>query len=259
MTHLPGDPQPAPGIRLNKALADAGVAARRKAEDLIRAGRVTVNGVVETNLGTRVEPGTDAVAVDGAELDLQPRLVYLMLNKPAGYLTAVTDERGRTVMELLPAELPRVFPIGRLDRDTEGLLLLTNDGPFAHRLMHPRFHVRKTYEVEVDGSMAEEDANLLRRGIQLDDGPTQPAEVEILSDVPPSRVRITIAEGRKRQVRRMLSAVGHPVLRLERVAYGGLKIEGLARGETRELTRDEVDELSAQGNDQSAQTARPGE
>jgi 23S rRNA pseudouridine2605 synthase len=107
--------------------------------------------------------------------------------------------------------------------------------------------------------MAEEDANLLRRGIQLDDGPTQPAEVEILSDVPPSRVRITIAEGRKRQVRRMLSAVGHPVLRLERVAYGGLSIEGLARGETRELTRDEVDELSAQGNDQSAQTARPGE
>jgi 23S rRNA pseudouridine2605 synthase len=242
-----GDDDAAPrGVRLNKALADAGVAARRKGEDLIRAGRVTVNGSVETNLGTRVEPGLDTVAVDGIDLDLTPSLVYMMLNKPAGYLTAVSDERGRTVMELLPPDLPRVFPIGRLDRDTEGLLLLTNDGEFAHRLMHPRFHVRKTYEAHVDGSMAEEDANLLRLGIDLDDGRTRPAEVEILSDVPPSRVRVTIAEGRKRQVRRMLSAVGHPVLRLERVGYGPLSLGSLPRGSLRDLAQDEV--VALKGN-----------
>jgi 23S rRNA pseudouridine2605 synthase len=231
------------GIRLNKALADAGVAARRKAEDLIRAGRVTVNGAVERNLGTRVEPGVDTVSVDGVDLDLSPRLVYLMLNKPAGYLTAVTDERERTVMELLPADLPRVFPVGRLDRDTEGLLLLTNDGEFAHRLMHPRFHVSKTYEARVDGSISEHSADLLRHGIELDDGPTQPAQVEIVSDVPPSLVRLTIAEGRKRQVRRMLSAVGHPVLRLVRVRYGDLTTEGLGMGQVRELTPAEVSGL----------------
>jgi pseudouridine synthase len=246
MTHLPEDPRPAPGIRLNKALADAGVAARRKAEDLIRAGRVSVNGTVETNLATRVEPGVDTVAVDNMELDLRPRPVYLLLNKPAGYLSAVTDERERTIMDLVPADLPRVFPIGRLDRDTEGLLLLTNDGVFAHRLMHPRFHVLKTYEADVDGSVSESTADLLRAGIELDDGPTQPAEVAILSDVPPSRVRLTIGEGRKRQVRRMLSAVGHPVLRLERVMYGGLTTEGVKRGSLRDLTAAEVGELRAE-------------
>ena len=237
------DLQAAPGIRLNKALADAGVAARRKAEDLIREGRVSVDGEVVTDLSRRVVPGENSVAVDGEALDLQPTLVYLMLNKPAGYLTAVTDERGRTVMELLPTDRGRLFPIGRLDRDTRGLLLLTNDGVFAHELMHPRFHVRKTYEADVHGRMAQEDAELLRRGIQLDDGPTQPAEVEIISDVPPSRVRIVITEGRKRQIRRMLSAVGHPVLHLERVAYGPLTIEGLKRGQVRELTEAEVASL----------------
>ncbi len=239
-----GTPDSAPqGIRLNKALADAGVAARRKAEDLIRAGRVSVNGEVETNLGRRIDPAADELAVDGEVVARPASLVHLMLNKPAGYLTAVTDERSRTIMELLPADRGRLFPIGRLDRDTEGLLLVTNDGDLAHKLMHPRFHVRKTYRAVVDGRMDEADAALLRKGIQLDDGPTQPAEVAITRAGATSEVRLTIAEGRKRQVRRMLSAVGHPVLELERVSYGPLSLGDLSRGAWRDLTEGELADL----------------
>ena len=219
------------------------MAARRKSEDLIRAGRVTVNGEVETNLGRRINPEHDELAVDGEVVSRPERLVYLMLNKPKGYLTAVTDERERTVMELLPAGMGRLFPVGRLDRDTEGLLLVTNDGVLGHQLMHPRFHVRKTYRAVVDGRMTEPEAELLRRGIELDDGPTQPAEVEILRAGSTSEVRLTIAEGRKRQVRRMLSAVGHPVRELERVSYGPLELGGLRRGEWRELGAEELHAL----------------
>ncbi len=232
-----------PGIRLNKALADAGVAARRKAEDLVRAGRVSVNGEVETNLGRRVDPELDELAVDGQVVSRPERLVHLMLNKPTGYLTAVTDERERTVMELLPRDMGRLFPVGRLDRDTEGLLLITNDGVLGHKLMHPRFHVRKTYRAVVDGRITEAEAEQLRRGIELDDGPTRAAAVEIARAGSTSDVRLTIAEGRKRQVRRMLSAVGHPVLELERVSYGPLELGALARGEWRELAKEELERL----------------
>jgi 23S rRNA pseudouridine2605 synthase len=152
----------------------------------------------------------------------------------------VSDERERTVMELLPADLGRLFPVGRLDRDTEGLLLVTNDGDLGYRLMHPRFHVSKTYRAVVDGRMDEAAAARLRRGIPLDDGPTAPAEVEIERAGPTSVVEIVISEGRKRQVRRMLSAVGHPVLELERVNYGPLRLGGLPRGEWRELASPEL-------------------
>lgn len=230
----------ADGVRLNKALADAGVAARRKAEDLIRAGRITVNGVVETNLGRRIDASRDVLAVDGVEVAAPERTVWIMLNKPAGYLTAVTDARERTVMELLPDDAGRLFPVGRLDRDTEGLLLVTNDGVLGHKLMHPRFHVRKTYRAVVDGRLTEAEADRLRAGIELDDGPTQPAEAAILRAGSTSEVTLTIGEGRKRQVRRMLSAVGHPVLELERTVYGPLELDDLVRGSWRELAPAEV-------------------
>ena len=238
-----GAPQ---GVRLNKALADAGVAARRKAEDLIRDGRVTVNGEVVVDLSRRIEPTTDQLAVDGVVVTRPDRLVYLMLNKPAGYLTAVTDTRERTVMELLPEGFGRLFPVGRLDRDTEGLLLVSNDGDLGHRLMHPRFHVRKTYRAVVDGPMNEALADKLRRGLVLDDGPTQPAEVELTRVGSTSEVRLTIREGRKRQVRRMMSNVGHPVLELERVSYGPLTLGDLARGAWRELSGEELAALKSE-------------
>jgi 23S rRNA pseudouridine2605 synthase len=223
------------GVRLNKALADAGVAARRKAEDLIRARRVSVNGEVETDLSRRVFPDVDELAVDGVVVTRPERLVYLMLNKPVGYLTAVTDTRERTVMELLPDGFGRLFPVGRLDRETEGLLLVSNDGDLGHRLMHPRYHVRKTYRAVVDGTITEARVDRLRDGIVLDDGPTQPAEATITRIGPTSEVEITIGEGRKRQVRRMFSAIGHPVLELERVSYGPLALRDLRRGKWREL------------------------
>jgi 23S rRNA pseudouridine2605 synthase len=238
-----GAPQ---GVRLNKALADAGVAARRKAEDLIRAGRVSVNGEVETDLSRRIEPSSDQLAVDGIVVTRSERLVYLMLNKPTGYLTAVSDQRERTVMELLPDGFGRLFPVGRLDRDTEGLLLVSNDGDLGHRLMHPRFHVRKTYRAVVDGRMTEPLAEKLRHGVTLDDGPTQPAEVMLTRVGLTSEVSLTIREGRKRQVRRMLSNVGHPVLELERVSYGPLTLGELPRGKWRELTGEELAALKTE-------------
>jgi 23S rRNA pseudouridine2605 synthase len=242
----PGAPR---GVRLNKALADAGVAARRKAEDLIRAGRVSVNGEVETDLARRVDPGADELAVDGIVVTRPDRLVYLMLNKPVGYLTAVTDTRERTVMELLPQDFGRLFPVGRLDRETEGLLLVSNDGDLGHRLMHPRYHVRKTYRAVVDGAITEARVDRLRGGITLDDGPTQPAKATIARIGPTSEVEITISEGRKRQVRRMFSAIGHPVLELERVSYGPLSLRDLPRGKWRELDGVELAALKRAAQD----------
>ncbi|MGH3008698.1 MAG: pseudouridine synthase [Gaiellaceae bacterium] len=224
-------------MRLNAFLARAGVASRRSADELIKAGRVTVNGApgqLNTVVGAH-----DRVTVDGEEVARQ-RLAYVLLNKPAGVVTTARDPQGRpTVVELVPGE-PRVVPVGRLDADTTGALLLTNDGPLAHRLAHPRYGVEKTYVAEVEGDPAETALAALREGIELDDGPTAPAHARRLG---PGHVELVLHEGRKHQVKRMLAAVGHPVKRLHRSAYAGLSADDLEPGEWRALTSAEVERL----------------
>jgi len=225
-----------PGERLQKVLAQAGLGSRRACEELIAEGRVTVNGEVAT-LGTRADPEVDAVEVDGARIGVRQGLVHYLLNKPAGVVTTAADPQGRpTVVELVPDE-PRVYPVGRLDAETEGLLLLTNDGELAHRVTHPSFGVEKEYLADVDGVPSRGDLRRLREGVELDDGPTAPARVSLVGD---HTLRITIHEGRNRQVRRMCEAVGHPVRRLVRVRIGPLADRRLPPGEWRPLTQPEV-------------------
>jgi 23S rRNA pseudouridine2605 synthase len=224
-------------MRLNAYLARAGVASRRKADELIKAGRVRVNG--ETGALNTFVGESDAVEVDGQPVGKQ-RLAHLLLYKPPGTVTTARDPQRRpTVVALVPAE-PRVVPVGRLDADTTGALLLTNDGPLAHRLAHPRYEVDKVYEAEVEGDPGRETLRRLEEGIELDDGRTAPAHARRLAK---GRVELTIHEGRTHQVKRMLEAVGHPVRRLHRSRYAGLDLQGLAPGQWRELTRAEVERL----------------
>ena len=226
-------------MRLNAYLARAGVASRRGADELIKAGRVRVNGA-PGELNTFVG-ANDTVEVDGRPVEKQA-LAYLLLHKPAGVVTTARDPHGRpTVVGLVPAE-PRVVPVGRLDADTTGALLLTNDGALAHRLAHPRYEVDKVYEVEVEGDPDGAALTRLREGVELDDGRTAPAQARRLG---PGRVELTVHEGRKHQVKRMLEAVGHPVRRLHRSRYAGLDLRGISAGEWRPLTRAEVAELRA--------------
>ncbi|HET8558801.1 MAG TPA: pseudouridine synthase [Gaiellaceae bacterium] len=228
-------------MRLNAFLARAGIASRRRADELIKAGRVTVNGEpgqLNTVVGAR-----DRVAVDGDEVSRQ-RVSYVLLHKPAGVVTTAHDPQGRpTVVDLVPAE-PRVVPVGRLDADTTGALLLTNDGRLAHRLAHPRYGVEKTYLAEVEGDPDEDALRRLRDGVELDDGRTAPARARRLGR---GRVELVLHEGRKHQVKRMLGAVGHPVTRLHRPAYAGLTLEGLEPGAWRELEPSEVEQLRLLG------------
>ena len=229
------------GERLQKVLAQRGYGSRRLSEELIAAGRVRVNGQV-ARLGWRVLVDHDRVEVDGHPVSVKPGLVHYLLNKPAGVVTTSKDTHGRpTVMELVPAE-PRVFPVGRLDADTEGLLLLTNDGELAHRLTHPSFGVDKEYLAQVARSLNPGALRRLREGVELEDGRTAPAEA---SQPAPGLVRITIHEGRNRQVRRMLDAVGHPVERLVRVRIGPISDRRLPPGQWRPLTPDERRALEA--------------
>jgi 23S rRNA pseudouridine2605 synthase len=230
------------GERLQKVLARIGWGSRRVCEDLIAAGRVSVNGEVAV-LGRRVNPDTDLVEVDGGPVGVKPGLVHYLVNKPVGVVTTAKDPQGRpTVLDLVPTE-PRVFPVGRLDRDTGGLLILTNDGELANRLMHPRHGVEKEYLVEVDGGTVSPGAlRQLREGVLLSDGPTAPAKA---SQPEPGVLRITIHEGRNRQVRRMCEAVGHPVSQLVRTRIGPLSDRNLAPGAWRELTREERNSLVA--------------
>jgi 23S rRNA pseudouridine2605 synthase len=224
-------------VRLNAFLARAGVASRRGADELIKAGRVTVNGV-PGQLNTFVE-SRDRVEVDRRRVELQP-LTYVLLHKPDGTVTTARDPQGRRTIVDLVDHPARVVPVGRLDADTTGALLLTNDGELAHRLAHPRYEVEKVYEAEVEGAPSDDTLERLREGIELDDGPTAPAEARLLG---PSTVELRIHEGRKHQVKRMLAAVGHPVTRLHRSRYASLTLEGLEPGAWRELEPSEVDRL----------------
>ena len=233
-------------MRLNAYLARAGVASRRKADELIKAGRVTVNGE-PGRLNTFVGP-RDRVELDGQELAKEP-LAYVLLHKPAGVVTTASDPHGRrTVVDLVADQGTRLVPVGRLDADTTGALLLTNDGELAHRLAHPRYEVDKVYEAEVEGEPSDTAIARLERGIELEDGRTAPAAARLLTR---TRVELAVHEGRKHQVKRMLAAVGHPVKRLHRSRYAGLTVEGLGPGESRELTGAEVERL------RSATESRP--
>jgi 23S rRNA pseudouridine2605 synthase len=231
---------PPEGERLQKVLARAGFGSRRACEILIDSGRVTVNGDV-AELGRRVEVTRDEVAVDGAPVGVLPGLVYYLLNKPPGVVTTASDPEGRpTVLDLVP-ETPRVFPVGRLDAATEGLLLLTNDGALAQLVAHPSHGVPKEYLAEVEGAVSQGALRSLREGVVLEDGRTSPARV---SSVAPGVLKIVIHEGRNRQVRRMCEAVGHPVSRLVRTRIGPLADRRLRPGRWRELSIDEVRELA---------------
>jgi 23S rRNA pseudouridine2605 synthase len=232
----PAEPEPGAGERLQKVLARAGLGSRRTCEELIADGAVTVNGAVAV-LGQRVDPDADRIEVEGVLLSVARDLVHYVLNKPRGVVTTAKDPEGRrTVVQLVPAD-PRVFPVGRLDADTEGLLVLTNDGDLAHRLTHPSFGIDKEYLAEVEGVPARGALRRLREGVELDDGVTAPAKV---ATVAPSLLRITIHEGRNRQVRRMCEAVGHPVVRLVRTRIGPLRDPNLRPGAWRPLEPVEV-------------------
>ena len=242
MTGAPNAPAgPDRGERLQKFIARAGVASRRRAETLIVSGRVRVNGRTATVLGTRVHPEADEVRVDGVRVRPVP-IRWVMLNKPVGYLTTRRDDRGRdTVYDLLPEPLHGLVHVGRLDQAAEGLLLLTNDGEAANMLAHPRYRVEREYRARVAGLPSREVLRRLVAGVKLEDGLARARRARVLErGSPRSVLELVLTEGRKREVRRMCRAVGHPVQRLERVRFGSIRLAGLARGEWRELTKAEV-------------------
>lgn len=266
--------------RLQKFLARAGVASRRHAEEFILAGRVTVNGVVIRKMGVKVDPAKDEVRLDtevvrsvvlpSDRVDPSgppppgpgPRAVYLLLNKPIGFLSTVTDDRGRrTVMELLPRLRERVFPVGRLDEDSEGLLLLTNDGDLAQLLTHPRYEVPKTYDLRVRGEVTPEDVEKVERGVWLSEGRTAPSHMRIRRrgrDI--SHIELILREGRNREIRRIFARLRHPVLSLRRVSLGPVELAGLRLGQVRRLSPEEVKALyraARQGAEAPAKPLRP--
>ncbi len=232
--------------RLQKVLANAGVASRRKCEELITAGKVTVNSEVVTELGVKADPTVDLIAVSGRAIKKESK-IYIMFNKPKGVITSVSDPQGRSVVtDYLKEIKERLYPVGRLDYDSEGLLLMTNDGDLAHKLTHPSHHVKKTYHATVERVPHGNALEKLQKGIKLEDGMTAPAEVEY-HDIDPEKkfatISITIHEGRNRQVRRMFDAINHPVTRLKRISFGGLVLGNLQRGKNRRLTAEEINKL----------------
>jgi len=235
-------------VRLQKFLSRAGVASRRASEEIIKEGRVKVDGKVVTTLGTRVDTEKEEVQVDGKVISPEEKKVYLLLYKPPGYITSVKDTHGRpTVMDLLPKLKERVYPVGRLDKDTEGLLFLTNDGKLAHRLTHPRYGISKKYFVKIQGLDDPEKLKKLERGITLEEGyKTSPAKIRVLDHDPSGRrakLEVEIHEGRKRQVRRMFSKIGCGVVKLKRIQFSFLSLKGLKEGSYRFLKEDEVRKL----------------
>jgi pseudouridine synthase len=235
-------------VRLNKFLAQAGVASRREADRMITEGRVSVNNTVVEELGVQIDPTKDSVRVDGRNIKKERQEFYLLLNKPTGYLVTLKDPFKRpTVLELLPKLKERVFPVGRLDLNSEGLLLLTNNGELANRLMHPRYRIKKVYEVRTIGIPSHNSLQRLERGIHLDGKKTAPAKIiHFRSDPKNARIRIELTEGRKREVRRMFEAIGFSLLYLKRVNYAGIKIGTLKKGQWRYLTPPEIINLKKQ-------------
>lgn len=227
--------------RLHKIIARAGICSRRKAENLISEGKIAVDGKIITELGFKVD-SNQKITVEGKILRLNTEKIYILLNKPRGYVSTAKDEKNRpTVLDLLGKNISeRIYPVGRLDLNSEGLILLTNDGEFTNLLIHPRFEVKKTYRARISGNLTEEKLDLLRAGIELDDGMASPAEIYRLDK---DLVEISIHEGRNRQVRRMFSAIGCDVRRLKRIKFGFLTLEGVKVGKYRFLTAEEVVEL----------------
>lgn len=234
--------EPESGVRLQKVLAAAGIASRRASESLIDEGRVEVNGRVVTEQGVRVDPERDVVRVDGSRIPPPRHHLYVVFNKPRGVVTTMDDPEGRpTLADYLAGRKERLFHVGRLDTDTEGLLILTNDGDFAHKLAHPSYEVPKTYLAEVTGVVTPATIKQLRTGVELDDGPLVPSSVKLVSTARDrSLVRLTLHEGRNRVVRRTMESVGHPVRRLSRTGIGPVRLGSLGTGELRDLTRDEL-------------------
>lgn len=230
--------------RLQKILAKMGIASRRAAEEIILEGRVTVNGKAAT-LGMKADPSKDHIKLDGKLLTKPEPKVYLMMNKPKGVITTLSESEERpTIRDFLKKIKYRIFPVGRLDYDSEGLLLLTNDGDFAHTILHPSKKIPKTYHVKIKGLLEDDDIEKLKRGVKLQDGMTSPSKVKKLRKAEEnSWIEITIYEGRKRQVRRMLEKVGHPVLKLKRVRINGIELGNLALGAIRYLTSEEVNKI----------------
>ncbi|RPI19650.1 MAG: rRNA pseudouridine synthase [Ignavibacteriae bacterium] len=227
-------------VRLNKYISGSGHSSRRKTDELISEGRVSVNGRTITELGTKINPGTDIIKVDGEVIRNTQRLLYILLNKPAGYITTTSDEKNRpTVIDLVKVR-ERIYPVGRLDYDTEGLLLLTNDGELANKLMHPKHEVEKTYLVKINRPMDEKALKRLTEGVHIEGKKTSKARVSIIPKTDNKQFRIIIHEGRNRQVRKMLEAVGLFVRKLKRIEYAGLNLKGMRMGEWRELSRKEI-------------------
>jgi 23S rRNA pseudouridine2605 synthase len=233
-------------LRLNKILAQAGLTSRRGGDRLIVDGHVAVNGVVTLSPATLADPELDVITVDGRVLPAAEAKRYVLLNKPRGYVTTLSDPQGRPVVADLVQRDVRLYPVGRLDWDVEGALLLTNDGPLTHRLLHPRYALPRVYEALVEGSVPTSDLDRWRRGVALDDGPARPLDVELLrADPRQSRVRLTFAEGRKHEVKRFCEALGHRVTALRRIAFGPVALGALAPGQSRPLTASEVAALRA--------------
>jgi 23S rRNA pseudouridine2605 synthase len=231
-------------LRLNKILAQAGLASRRAADRLITEGRVAVNGVVTREVGTLADPERDHIVLDGRPLPAPERKLYILLNKPRGYLTTRSDPQGRSVVTDLVRVPARLFPVGRLDADVEGVLLLTNDGALAHRLLHPRYGLPRLYEAEVAGAVSRRGLDRWRRGVLLDDGPAVPTAVELIHSGPKgSRLQLTFIEGRKHEVKRYCEALGHRILKLRRIAFGPLALGPLRVGAWRALTPAEIARL----------------
>lgn len=230
-------------VRLNRYLAMAGVGSRRKNDELILSGAVKVNGHTVKQLGVQVRIGKDKVSVHGELVNLEEKLVYIILNKPKDTITTTSDEKGRTTVMKYVRTKERVFPIGRLDRNTTGVLLFTNDGDLANALIHPKFEIEKMYRVTLDRQVTDEDLKKLRKGVRLEDGPAKANAAEIIDGSKRKKVLLTLREGRNREVRRMFESLGHDVRQLDRVSFAGLTPLGLPRGASRYLTRSEVNYL----------------
>ena len=244
--------------RLQKILAHAGIASRRKGEEMIEAGRVTVNGKVVRELGSKADLDNDVVQVDGRAIRERQEKVHYVLYKPAGCVTTLSDPEGRPTVRAYLQEIPeRVYPVGRLDYDAEGALIVTNDGDLAHLLMHPRFGLRRTYLAKVHGVPADAQLARLLQGVRLEDGRAKALEAEIHSRTPKNTwVRVVVSEGRQHLVKRLMEAVGAPVQKLFRADYGGIGVQGMRPGELRPLTRAEIEHLRAQAREKTASSER---